>query len=666
VRDHRFGVSRLQPASTLLHCFVTLASVMCLLAGVATAQTEPTAKGEAVASANGEVVDGPSKADRLTQLQNALTSDEAKLERLRLERDEKASEFDDINGFRETLDIRAEELQERLSSTDDPEQKSAIEAEIEEVTIESGLARKHADFLVEANKTLGEQVDTLARKIEADRAAYNIQTGVTSPKLPDVAPLPTHTAPATTSTPPMSAAPSSPLLPRPIKPSTDQTTAMPQAGEAMKESAAQIEARIQAERMEQKAMAAEQQIVDFLDRKQALEQQIEFEKNLIATSKAAVENLEEAVAGRRARLDEVVAAGADEETIAEKQDLVNRVEAARDDARRKLDARVADLESLEDRLFDTEEYQSTVTEEAKRKRIEAQAARKQSVWLESPIHPANLAKWLSVRGPRILLVVIATMVLLMLSRMTTRRITGVVVRTGQRRRGGLEKRADTLALSMRSAANIVIISGGILLVLQEAGVNVKTVLGGAAIFGFAIAFGAQNLMRDYFNGFMILLEDQFELNDLLTIGDVTGRVEHVNLRTTVLRDLSGRTHFIPNGEIKSVTNHTFEWSRAVIDICVSYSQDVDRIMNLLVELADDLRADAKFSGYITEAPEMLGVDRFNDFGPVIRFLLKTEADRMFVVKREMLRRIKKNFEEQGIELQDPNRIALQRPAAPGA
>jgi small-conductance mechanosensitive channel len=195
--------------------------------------------------------------------------------------------------------------------------------------------------------------------------------------------------------------------------------------------------------------------------------------------------------------------------------------------------------------------------------------------------------------------------------------------------------------------------------LQEAGINVKTVLGGAAIFGVAIAFGAQNLMRDYFNGFMILLEDQYELNDLLTIGDVTGRVEHLNLRTTVLRDLGGRVHFIPNGEIKSVTNHTYEWSRAVIDICVGYAEDVDRVMDLIVEIGDELRGDANFGGYVTEPVEMLGVDRFTDFGPVIRFLLKTKADRMFVVKREMQRRVKNRFDQLGIELKDPNRIALQ-------
>jgi len=647
-------------------CLVALASVLWLLAGLAAAETVSAADGEPATSAPEGEAHEPSQSDRLIQLQRALDSDEAKLERLRRERKETAAEFDSVNEMRETLDIRIEELRERLSNTEDPEQKSALETEIEELSIESDLGRKHTDILVEANKTLKEQADTLARKIETDRAAYKMQAGITSPTTESAASVPAATAPAAATTVAEPAAPLSPMSPTRYLPAANQAVPVPQAGEAMKESAAQIEARIQAERMEQKAMAAEQEIVDFLDRKQALEQQIEFEKSLISSSEDAVANLKNAVALRRTQHAEAVAAGAGEDEIAEKQDMVDRIEAALSDARHMLNERLDDLENLEGRLSDTEEYQSSVTDEAQRKRLDAEAARQRSVWLESPLHPANLGKWLMVRGPRILLVAVATMALLMLSRMTTRRITGMMVRTGQRRRGGLEKRADTLALSMRSAANIVIISGGTLLMLQEAGVNVKTVLGGAAIFGFAIAFGAQNLMRDYFNGFMILLEDQFELNDLLTIGDVTGRVEHVNLRTTVLRDLSGRAHFIPNGEIKSVTNHTYEWSRAVIDICVSYSEDVDRIMDLLIELANDLRSDVKFGDYITEPPEMLGVDRFNDFGPVIRFMLKTKADRMFAVKRELLRRVKKNFEEHGIELQDPNRIALQRPAAPGA
>jgi small-conductance mechanosensitive channel len=662
----RLGVSLRRGAPAMRRCLVALASVLWLLAGLANAETVPADAGEPAASTPSEEVSKPSQSDRLTQLEKALASDEAKLERLKREREQTAADFEQVNDLRETLDIRIEELRERLSDSDDPEQKAALETEINELSIESGLGRKHTDILVEANRTLKEQIDTLTLKIEADRAAYEVKAGLTSSTPARAAPLPAATAPIAATTAPEPTAPSSPLSPKRYLPNAGQAAPVPQAGEAMQESATQIEARIQAERMEQKAMAAEQEIVDFLDRKQALEQQIEFEKSLISSSEKAVENLEAAVASFDARHANAVAAGASADEIAEKQDRVAGVEAALSDARNTLNLRLDDLEGLEQRLANTEEYQSAVTDEARRKRLEAEAARKRSVWLESPLHPTNLGKWLMIRGPRILLVAIATVALLMLSQLTARRITGVMVRTGQRRRGGIEKRADTLALSMRSAANIVIIAGGALLMLQEAGMNVKTVLGGAAIFGFAIAFGAQNLMRDYFNGFMILLEDQFELNDLLTIGDVTGRVEHVNLRTTVLRDLSGRSHFIPNGEIKWVTNHTYEWARAVVDICVSYSEDVDRIMNLLVELANDLRADEKFAGYITEAPEMLGVDRFNDFGPVIRFLLKTKPDRMFVVKREILRRIKKSFEEQGIELQDPNRIALQRPKAPGA
>ncbi len=123
-------------------------------------------------------------------------------------------------------------------------------------------------------------------------------------------------------------------------------------------------------------------------------------------------------------------------------------------------------------------------------------------------------------------------------------------------------------MSFRSAATVLILIGGILLVFQEAGFDVKTVLGGAAILGFAVAFGAQNLMRDYFTGFMILLEDQYELGDLVTIEDITGTVEKVNMRTTMLRDLEGRVHFIPNGEVKSVTNRSYVWGRAVIEVPV--------------------------------------------------------------------------------------------------
>jgi len=184
--------------------------------------------------------------------------------------------------------------------------------------------------------------------------------------------------------------------------------------------------------------------------------------------------------------------------------------------------------------------------------------------------------------------------------------------------------------------------------VKEAGVDLRTVLGGAAILSLAVAFGAQNLMRDYFTGFVILLEKQFELGDLVTIAGITGVVESVNMRATMLRDLEGRVHFVPNGEIKSVTNRTYHWGRAVLEIPVSYRENVDRVMETLHEVAREVRKDPKYAEWITEDPVMLGVQEFAADGVVIKLMMKTLPEEMFVVRRELLRRVKNKFDEVGI------------------
>ena len=223
---------------------------------------------------------------------------------------------------------------------------------------------------------------------------------------------------------------------------------------------------------------------------------------------------------------------------------------------------------------------------------------------------------------------------------------------------GRDNRAQTIALSFGAVGRILIILFGFVMVLQEAGMDVKTVLGGAAILGLAVAFGAQNLMRDYFSGFMILLEDQYELGDIVTIGNMTGTVEKVNMRTTVLRDLEGRVHFIPNGKITQVTNKTFEWARAVFDIDVAFEEDVDKVMGILLELAGEIAKDPRYSDHIIDEPVMQGVDRFGESAVTIKFMIKTKPDMMLIVKREMLRRIKNRFDQVGIKIPVPRRMVL--------
>jgi len=288
------------------------------------------------------------------------------------------------------------------------------------------------------------------------------------------------------------------------------------------------------------------------------------------------------------------------------------------------------------------------------------------MWLESPIHPKNIQHWAKERGPRILLVLLAAFLLLTFVRLSARRIARTFVR---RRRGSRTTgtgRADTLAFSFRSVSRVLIVVFAVLLVLQEAGVDIKTVLGGAAIVGVAIAFGAQDLMRDYLSGFLILAEDQYQLGDLITIGTVTGTVESVNMRVTVLRDLEGRVHFIPNGNIDHVTNRTYAWGRPVIEVPVAYDEDVDRVMDTLVQIAKALGQDPAWEGKVIGEPDMLGVDKFTEYGVVIKFMVKTEPEELFAVRRELLRRISLRFNELGIRITVPQRILLHENEEPNA
>jgi small conductance mechanosensitive channel len=191
-------------------------------------------------------------------------------------------------------------------------------------------------------------------------------------------------------------------------------------------------------------------------------------------------------------------------------------------------------------------------------------------------------------------------------------------------------------------------------------------MGGAAVLGLAVAFGAQNLIKDYFSGFMVLLEDQYGINDVVRIGSISGMVEHISLRTTVLRDLEGIVHFIPHGTISTVSNLTHGWSRALFDVDIAYSEDIDRVMEVLLDLGRELRRDPIFGPLILDDPEMLGVDELANSSVIVKFFLKTRPLQQWTVKREMLRRIKNRFDQLGIEIPYPHQTVHHRYETPPA
>jgi small-conductance mechanosensitive channel len=191
--------------------------------------------------------------------------------------------------------------------------------------------------------------------------------------------------------------------------------------------------------------------------------------------------------------------------------------------------------------------------------------------------------------------------------------------------------------------------------LRELGFDVGPILAGAGVVGLAVGFGAQNLVRDMITGLFMLIENQVRVSDVAIINGTGGLVEEVNLRTTVLRSLDGTVHVFPNGTINTLSNMTREYSYHVFDLGVAYKEDVDRVMEVITDVGRELEAAEPYSEYIIQPLEILGVDKFGDSEVVIKGRIKTQPIQQWAVGREFNRRIKRRFDEEGIEIPFPHR-----------
>lgn len=218
-----------------------------------------------------------------------------------------------------------------------------------------------------------------------------------------------------------------------------------------------------------------------------------------------------------------------------------------------------------------------------------------------------------------------------------------------------QKRAETIVRLLRQAAVIMLWLTGALMILRELGVEIAPILASAGIAGLAIGFGAQNLVRDVISGFFIIIEDQVRVGDVAVINGTGGLVQAVNFRTLILRDLSGVVHVFPNGSITTLANLTQGWSAYVFDIGVAYKEDVDRVMAVMQAVGQELRNDEYFGPLIIEDIEIFGVDAFADSAVVIKGRLRTQPIKQWEVGREYRRRLKKAFDQAGIEIPFPHR-----------
>ncbi|MEK6480552.1 mechanosensitive ion channel family protein [Catalinimonas sp. 4WD22] len=288
---------------------------------------------------------------------------------------------------------------------------------------------------------------------------------------------------------------------------------------------------------------------------------------------------------------------------------------------------------------------------------------RQNRWLEylrSPLSPHRLYSFVINTGPRIGLTLLLLFLLWAGARWLTVRILKGLSLSRFKSKEDSKERVETLSRAIRSGLTVLVLFIGFLAVLSELGIDVSVLLGGAAVFSLAIAFGAQTLVKDFFSGFMILSENQYRVGNVIKINQISGVVEDISLRTTVLRDLEGIAHFIPHGEITTVSNLTHRWSRVALDVGVAYKENVDHVMEVIMEVAHQMKQETEFSKLITGEPEMLGVDALSDSAVIIKVLVQTKPLKQWLVKREFLRRLKNRFDELGIEIPFPHRTIYHR------
>ena len=266
-------------------------------------------------------------------------------------------------------------------------------------------------------------------------------------------------------------------------------------------------------------------------------------------------------------------------------------------------------------------------------------------------------EFLRVRVPRIVGVLIIAFILTRLLRKLSRHLSDLSNREGLPSALRAQQ-LRTLSSVIYSVGVFAILFVAAMQVLPLLGINMGPLLASAGIVGLAIGFGAQTLVKDFINGFLILAENQYDIGDTIKVAGVQGSVEAMTLRRTVLRDDNGALHTVPSSEIKVVSNLTRDWTQIQLHISVAYGADSDRVIQLLNEVGEEVANDPAYADRIVAKPEVPGIDKVTGGEVDYLMLVKTRPGAQFAVSRELLRRIKACFEKNKIEPGNPNRVYM--------
>jgi small-conductance mechanosensitive channel len=264
--------------------------------------------------------------------------------------------------------------------------------------------------------------------------------------------------------------------------------------------------------------------------------------------------------------------------------------------------------------------------------------------------------WFIDTGIRVIAIIVVAFIIFLICRPVIRSIMKRLVthRMSGEEETEIQKRTSTLSSILVKIVGIIILIIAIIMILPEFGVDIAALIAAIGVGGLAIAFAAQSLVRDYISGFFIILEDQYRIGDVVSIAGVAGGVEEIGLRRTILRDLDGNVHSIPNGKVELSTNMTKKFSRVHLDISVGYGEKLDRVMEVINAICNEIAEDPKWKSDLITTPAVVRVNKLGDSGIDIKVMGDTKPSRQWDVMGELRLRIKNTFDAEGIEIPWPH------------
>jgi small-conductance mechanosensitive channel len=252
------------------------------------------------------------------------------------------------------------------------------------------------------------------------------------------------------------------------------------------------------------------------------------------------------------------------------------------------------------------------------------------------------------------ILVVAYILTLVARRLISKVIKARIPKIHEEKPEELALRSETLSRIVAQVISVIIWVVAIIMILSALGVDITPLLAGIGVGALAIGFAAQNIIRDYLHGFFIIMEDWYRVGEVATVAGIGGLVENITLRRTILRDLNGTMHVIPNSKIELASNLTRDWSRINLNVSVAYGENLSKVFRVINEVGQELKDDPDWGKDLLTTPEVLRVDNLGDNGVEIKILADTKPIRQWALMGELRKRLKDRFDQEGIEIPWPH------------